>query len=209
MSTTDVYHLKAYMNYLAHAYLSFDHAEILLGNMMSDFIKGRKQHNYSAGIFNGIQLHRSIDAFTDAHDATKQLKEFFKPHYKLFAAPISDVIYDYFLANDPHTFPSEQSLLQFSIKSYALLDAQLEHMEPRFRNMYAYMKTQNWLYHYHTETFIATSLEGMRRRAPHLAETHTAFTTFRQYKGQMKTCCDAFFPDVKIFVASQLERLLK
>jgi len=30
------------MNYLAHAYLSFDHEEILVGNLISDFVKGKK-----------------------------------------------------------------------------------------------------------------------------------------------------------------------
>lgn len=30
------------MNYLAHAYLSFDEPEILVGNMISDFVKGKK-----------------------------------------------------------------------------------------------------------------------------------------------------------------------
>ncbi|MBK7121978.1 MAG: hypothetical protein IPH68_03715 [Chitinophagaceae bacterium] len=29
------------MNYLAHAYLSFNDPEILLGNMISDYIKGK------------------------------------------------------------------------------------------------------------------------------------------------------------------------
>jgi hypothetical protein len=29
------------MNYLGHAYLSFNHQDILVGNMISDFIKGK------------------------------------------------------------------------------------------------------------------------------------------------------------------------
>ena len=31
------------MNYLAHAYLSFNDPEILVGNMISDFVKGKKK----------------------------------------------------------------------------------------------------------------------------------------------------------------------
>jgi acyl carrier protein phosphodiesterase len=30
------------MNYLAHAYLSFGEPDILAGNMISDFVKGKK-----------------------------------------------------------------------------------------------------------------------------------------------------------------------
>ena len=31
------------MNYLAHAYLSFGDPDILAGNMISDFVKGKKK----------------------------------------------------------------------------------------------------------------------------------------------------------------------
>jgi acyl carrier protein phosphodiesterase len=34
------------MNYLAHAYLSFNDPEILVGNMISDFVKGKKKFDF-------------------------------------------------------------------------------------------------------------------------------------------------------------------
>ena len=60
------------MNFLAHAYLSFGQPEILVGNMISDFVKGKKKFDYPGGIQAGMQLHRAIDTFTDAHPATKE-----------------------------------------------------------------------------------------------------------------------------------------
>lgn len=65
------------MNYLAHAYFSFDHPQILTGNMISDFVKGRKQYDYPESIQQGIRLHRAIDAFTDEHPVTRELKKSF------------------------------------------------------------------------------------------------------------------------------------
>jgi acyl carrier protein phosphodiesterase len=38
------------MNYLAHAYLSFNQPEILVGNMISDFVKGKKKFDFAPGI---------------------------------------------------------------------------------------------------------------------------------------------------------------
>ncbi|MFY7899136.1 MAG: ACP phosphodiesterase, partial [Chitinophagaceae bacterium] len=32
------------MNFLAHAYLSFQQPSLLIGNMISDFVKGKKQY---------------------------------------------------------------------------------------------------------------------------------------------------------------------
>ena len=62
------------MNYLAHAYLSFNEPEILVGNMISDFVKGKKRFDFSENIQKGIMLHRNIDTFTDEHEVTKKAK---------------------------------------------------------------------------------------------------------------------------------------
>ena len=67
------------MNYLAHAYLSFGHKEVLTGNMISDFVKGKARFQYPEGIQKGIMLHRAIDDFTDTHPATAIAKEIFRP----------------------------------------------------------------------------------------------------------------------------------
>ena len=84
-----------YMNYLAHAYLSFNEPEILVGNMISDFIKGKQKFTYSPGIQNGIQLHRMIDHFTDTHPATHEAKQYFKPAVGLYAGAFMDIVYDH------------------------------------------------------------------------------------------------------------------
>ncbi len=41
------------MNYLAHAYLSFGDPDILAGNMISDFVKGKKKFDYPGPDTNG------------------------------------------------------------------------------------------------------------------------------------------------------------
>ncbi|HVZ26147.1 MAG TPA: hypothetical protein VG842_08840, partial [Sediminibacterium sp.] len=89
------------MNYLAHAYLSFRQPEILVGNMISDFVKGKKQFMYPANIQKGIRLHRAIDAFTDTHPATREAKKILEPAAGRYAAAFMDIVYDHFLANDP------------------------------------------------------------------------------------------------------------
>ena len=95
------------MNYLAHAYLSFSIPEIAVGNLISDFVKGKKKLEYPETIQKGISLHRAIDAFTDAHEITRQAKVFFRPDYGLYSGALTDVVYDHFLANDPLEFPGE------------------------------------------------------------------------------------------------------
>ena len=109
------------MNYLAHAYLSFNHEEILVGNMISDFVKGKKKFDYSSGIQKGIALHRAIDAFTDTHKATHAAKQCFRPAVGLYAGAFLDVVYDHFLANDRNEFADDKALLLFTQNTYSSL----------------------------------------------------------------------------------------
>ena len=109
------------MNYLAHAYLSFQQPEILVGNIISDYVKGRQKFNYSPGIQQGIELHRFIDSFTDDHPATKAAKEIFRPHYRLYAGAFVDVVYDHFLATDPLIFQNDL-LEDFAATTYQQLE---------------------------------------------------------------------------------------
>ena len=197
------------MNYLAHAYLSFNNPPVLLGNMISDFVKGKKQFDYPAAIQTGIQLHRAIDTFTDTHAATQQLKEFFKPQYRLYAGAFADIVYDYFLANDHNEFVNEEALKLFTENAYTSLDADREWFGEKFGQMFPYLKTQNWLYNYRLDWGIQKSFEGMRRRAAYLPETAIAFSIFCNHKKEMQQQYDTFFPDVKNFAAHTLAQLLK
>lgn len=194
------------MNYLAHAYLSFNHPETLVGNMISDFVKGKTKFSYPAGIQTGIELHRHIDRFTDEHEATKEAKEIFRPAYRLYSGAFVDVVYDHFLAADEREF-SEQSLLFFTRSAYNMLDEHFHHLPERFSRMLPYMKDQNWLFHYRTRWGTEKSLGGLVRRAAYLTESDTAFRLFEQHYQLFQDCYRHFWADVKPFAKQQFDVL--
>jgi acyl carrier protein phosphodiesterase len=194
------------MNYLAHAYLSFGHKEVLTGNMISDFVKGKARFQYPEGIQKGIMLHRAIDAFTDTHAATKMAMEVFRPVYRLYSGPIMDVLYDHFLASDTGIFTSD-TLLHFSKNVYDTLDENAAHLPPYFNHMLAYMKTENWLYHYHSTAGIEKSLKGLARRAAYMPESSRAIELFHNQYGFLKECYLLFMEDVKKFAKQQFDEL--
>ncbi len=183
------------MNYLAHAYLSFHQPELLVGNMISDYVKGKKKFDYAPGIQQGIELHRIIDSFTDEHAATKEAKEIFRPHYRLYAGAFVDVVYDHYLANDPLLF-SNDSLEEFATATYQMLEPYSAVFPERFARMFPYMKTQNWLYNYSNRWGIENSLHGVVRRAAYLTESATAFALFEQHFTTLQQCYQAFFPEM-------------
>lgn len=196
------------MNYLAHAYLSFGNPQILLGNMISDFVKGKKQFDYSPMIQKGIKLHRAIDSFTDTHPATKEMKKIFTPVYRLYAGAFADIVYDYFLANDKKEFETDESLQQFSQNTYTLLEEQLKNAPQIFQQIFPHMKTHNWLYNYQYEWAIGKSFAGMAHRAKYINESDSAFQLFENNIQLMQPCYDEFFPLLKNYAANTLQELL-
>ena len=196
------------MNYLAHAYLSFEHPEILTGNLISDFVKGNKKFNYPEGIQKGIALHRTIDAFTDAHPATRSAKEIFRPAYRLYSGAFTDVVYDHFLATDENEFPGN-SLFDFSQQVYHALDRQTGWMPQQFAVMFPYMKSQNWLFNYRTLAGTGKSLAGVVRRAAYLEESETAYRLFKDHYQLFGDYYRQFWKDLKLFALEQYEFLKK
>ena len=194
------------MNYLAHAYLSFNRPGILVGNMISDFVKGRKKFDYPPEIQQGISLHREIDNFTDSHFATKEAKNFFRPAYRLYAGSFIDVVYDHFLALDENEF-TDESLRSFTVNTYTMLDRFTEQFPEKFRMMYPYMKAHNWLYHYRYREGIQKSLGGVVRRSKYLTESDTAYLLFVEHYDSLKSSYQLFFPELKSFSMNFLKQI--
>ena len=196
------------MNYLAHAYLSFDHEEILVGNLISDFVKGKNKFNYPEEIQKGIALHRAIDTFTDAHEATKLAKNVFRPHYRLYSGAFVDVVYDHFLATDANEF-SEETLRIFSEKVYSILDKHIEYLPMPFARMFPYMKLQNWLLNYRSKWGTESSFKGLEKRAKYIDETETAALLFEEHYKTLHECYWIFFPDLKSFAYKMYRDIVK
>lgn len=194
------------MNYLAHAYLSFNQPAILAGNLISDFVKGKKLNLYPEDVRKGIVLHRAIDSFTDEHAATREAKNIFRPHYRLYSAAFIDVSYDHFLANDWEQF-TDDSLSAFSQEVYDSLEKYLDVLPEPFQQMFPYMKQQNWLYNYRNRLGIERSFEGVVHRAAYLTESQTAFKLFEENYNKLQQYYTDFFPALHEYALNTLQKL--
>jgi acyl carrier protein phosphodiesterase len=195
------------MNYLAHAYLSFNEPGIITGNMISDFVKGKKKFDYNYIIQKGITLHRAIDEFTDSHSVTKEAKIFFKTDYRLYSGAFVDVVYDHFLSTDENEF-TEQTLKDFSLKTYQLLQAEEKFFPENFTHIFYYMQKDNWLFNYRFKQSIYKSFGGLVRRASYMHEHQTAYNIFEKNYDELKICYQIFFPSLKNFAFEKLQQLL-
>ncbi|HMO61919.1 MAG TPA: ACP phosphodiesterase [Ferruginibacter sp.] len=196
------------MNLLAHAFLSFSHPEILVGNMISDYVKGKKKFAYTPGIQKGITLHRAIDAYTDTHPATAKAKVYFRNHYRLYAGAFVDIVYDHFLANDNMQFSDAEAHAAFCSHTYKQLLQYRGAMPGPFSNILPYMHAQNWLYHYRYKEGIQRSFEGLVRRAAYLQSSDAAFNSFNEHYEALQACYNEFFPSLKSFTIHTLHKLI-
>ncbi len=194
------------MNYLAHAYLSFGQPGLLVGNMISDFVKGKKKFDYSPEIQQGIGLHRQIDEFTDQHEITRQAKVFLKPAAGPYAGAFVDVAYDHFLANDSNEF-TDQSLKLHARQCYQVLNGHQAILPEKFRLMLPYMQAQNWLYNYKTLAGAENSFRGLARRTLYLFSSAEVYTLFINDYSALQNCYKSYFPFLKSFVQQKIAEM--
>jgi acyl carrier protein phosphodiesterase len=186
------------MNFLAHAYLSGNNEEILTGNFMADFIKGKRAlQNLPPGLAKGVELHRLIDSFTDEHPIVHESKRRLRVKYRHYAGVIVDVFYDHFLANDWHLYHTD-SLQQYSSRVYQIVETFHSHLPAEMKEMLYYMKRGNWLLNYADMNGIAQALSGMSRRTTFASKMEEAIFELRQDRDAYHQEFKVFFPELTI-----------
>jgi acyl carrier protein phosphodiesterase len=190
------------LNYLAHAYLSFGSDTVLVGNMVSDFVKGRAILDYPIPVQKGIKLHRLIDSFTDAHPVNKVTRQYLSPAVGRYSGAFLDIIYDHFLATDPTRF-APGTLRVFAARTYALLNEDSDILPPAFRRTLEYMEAHDWLFNYSSRMGIRRSLVGLVRRAAYLADDAPVYARFEQYYEELSDSYQVFFPQLEAYTRDQ------
>ncbi len=88
------------MNFLAHTLLGFDDDALVAGQVAGDFVRGPRLDALPPRIAAGVRLHRSMDAWTDAHEGVAALRARFAPGLRRYAGIAIDVGIDHVIARD-------------------------------------------------------------------------------------------------------------
>jgi acyl carrier protein phosphodiesterase len=152
------------MNFLAHAYLSGNSEEILVGNFIADALKGNQYKHFSEDIIKGILLHRKIDEYTDSHPVVNASKQRLRPRYSKYASVIVDIYYDHFLAVNWRDY-SDVSLESFAEYTYGVIDKYYDQLPEEVHHFFPYMKRSNWLVNYANDEGLTKVFLGMSKRA--------------------------------------------
>ena len=137
------------MNFLAHTYLSGCNEEIIVGNFMGDYVKGKSYREFPERVKKGILIHRDIDSFTDMHRITRRSKQRVASRYHKYAGIVTDIFYDHFLASLWDDY-SDLPLTEFVSRTYDLLKRNYKVMPEAIKRWFPTFLENNWMMAYTT-----------------------------------------------------------
>jgi len=103
---------------------------------------------------------------------------------------------------------SENSLYEFSIQVYGILEKHQSQFPEKFAAMFPYMKNYNWLFNYRTLYGTKRSMGGVVRRATYLTESETAAHLFEKHYQPLQQCYRQFWKDLKPFARGQFDSMM-
>ncbi len=199
------------MNYLAHLFCSADSPEGIAGALLGDFAKGSTHESYSPHVRRAIELHRSIDRFTDRHPRFQASCSAISPTRRRFAPILIDVFYDHLLVRHWRRF-AVQSLDEFTTNVYTVLASQCHWYPERLRRVVPRMIDDDWLCAYGRREGVQAALRGIARRLaryPRAAVLRDATEELDREYGRIESDFLAFFPQLVVWADQEKKSLYR
>ena len=190
------------MNFLAHLFLSCEQEELLVGNFLADLIKNRDLGSYSAGIKEGVQLHRKIDQFTDLHPMVSQGVRRLHPFHRKYASVIVDVFYDYLLAKNWSRY-TEEDFIAFTKRVYTILEKYQPRMPAKIQIRLSNMIAGDWLIGYSKYEGLAFTFDRMQYRLSKPEQLKGVIENLQRFESEFDQEFTVFFPEVMAFVQGE------
>ncbi len=190
------------MNYLAHVLLSGNNEEVIIGNFIGDYVKGKHFKKYSELIRKGILMHRSIDSFTDRNKTVKKSKLLLIRKYGKYSGIIIDIFYDHFLARNWHRF-SSQSLNDFTQNLHKILNKYFELLPEEVKKFVPSFIDKDWIRTYRSIEGIEKVLKRMSGVTTLPDETDYAISILRDNYNEIENDFLNYFPELVDYVSGK------
>jgi acyl carrier protein phosphodiesterase len=189
------------MNHLMHLFLSDSDPEILVGNLMGDFVKGRLDDRFPPGIRRGIEIHRKIDSFAAGNQFFLQSKRCIDPYFGHYRAVLVDIFYDHFLARDWDRY-SSVPLEEFIRISYQTLTRYQAQLPTRLLELLPRMFSRHWLIAYQEPVGIEIALRRMSDRLARPNPLAEGFAELSKKRDLLLSDFRGFLPEVCAYAES-------
>jgi len=187
------------LNFLAHCYLSCSDEDLLVGNFIADFIPGAAAEGYSPAVLEGIQLHRSIDSYTDRHSESLELRSILRQRHGKYASVAVDLVWDYYLCRNWASY-SGLSLEEFARQHYTLLDRYRSVFPESLALRFDAMVDNDFLLAYNGIERARKSLAWMDRRTRFPSRFKELVLDIDKHDRDFDRMFNRFFPDIIQYV---------
>lgn len=196
------------MNFLAHLHLSGNNDYIKIGNFIADAVKGNSYQKFQAEIQKGILLHRKIDEFTDTHPVTKELNRYFIKEFRKYSGIITDIVYDYYLANDWDLY-SDIDFKDFVADTYDILMQNFRILPLRIKKILPFFIGKNRLMSYKEMEGIRSVLEAMSKYTSLPSGANMVIEIMEENNDFFRQHFQLFYRELILFSENELSELNK
>jgi acyl carrier protein phosphodiesterase len=190
------------MNFLFHLYLSGNDTDIMTGNFMGDFVKGRVGDDYPPLLQAGIMLHRRIDSFAQHQPMFRRSRERIASSYGLWRGVLVDLYYDHFLSSGWEEW-SQEPLETYLTRARGMVEQRREWLPERLQGLVPII-FEELLPSYRETAGIGRALERMARRVKRDNPLSGGEQELlRHYEG-LQEDFRSFMPEMSAFVAGYL-----
>jgi acyl carrier protein phosphodiesterase len=151
------------MNWLAHLHLSEDTPAARIGNLLPDILKFPELAMVPDCFRSGIDLHKRVDIFTDAHPVFRHSTRRIDGDLKRYAPILVDLFYDHFLCRSWHKF-SDVPLDSFVDGFHAEIDTFKIDLPEIAYNRLSQIRDEGLLLSYQHPDGILSALERIGKR---------------------------------------------
>ena len=192
------------MNWLAHLVLSKPSSAFRIGNLLPDILPWNALQEVPEKFQGGIECHRLIDGFADAHPVFRQSVRRIEAPFRRYGGILIDVFYDHFLACS-WSEHSAQSLEEFLAEFYSSFSGHRAELPELAYTRLTQIQEGNFLSSYQDLSGVRLALQriGSRLRKPFaLGEATLALES--NYE-DLHRDFQAFFPELTAHVKDKMK----
>ena len=175
---------------------------------MGDFTRDMNYAILPAQVLAGIQMHQSVDAFTDSHPVVRGLRKNFSQDRRRFSGIVLDVVFDHFLIKHWSAY-STVALDNYITDCYHALWRHRNLMSPRMKMVIGWMISKNWIKTYAEIEGVGRALDGLAGRLKAQHNFHGAISEVENMYTDIEQGFLEFFPQLRGHVKAFLSKAEK
>ncbi len=188
------------MNHIAHCVLSGNNPDILIGNLLTDWLKPQQKRALNPKYMKGLALHFLIDDFTDGHEEVKKANDLIRDIAGKYAPVVMDIFFDFLLYENWQLYNTRLNVSAipeiFFQSVYKIIKNDLINIPEAFMPRLVSMINSEWLRSYATQQGLEMVFKMIKKRTHFENNLDNIVPKLFELKPQLNTHFLVFFPEL-------------